>query len=144
MGRDKAWLELDGEPLIVRAVRTVRRLGVDELFISGRADVDYSALQCPVLHDLEPGLGPLGGIERALHACATPLLLVLAVDLPDMTTEFLAKLITRADAVTGVVPMRAGAPEPLAAIYPKCCHEIAFRFFEQSRHSVCDFAEACL
>jgi molybdopterin-guanine dinucleotide biosynthesis protein A len=144
MGRDKAWLDLAGEPLIVRALQTVRWLGVDELFISGRADVDYSALECPVLHDLEPGFGPLGGIERALHACGSPLLLVLAVDLPHMTTAFLAKLIGRTDALTGVVPVRDGALEPLAAIYPKRCHEIAFRFIAQARHSACDFAEAFL
>jgi len=144
MGRDKAWLNLDGEPLIVRAVRTVRRLAVDQLFISGRTDADYATLQCPILHDLEPGFGPLGGIERALHACGSPLLLVLAVDLPHMTTEFLTKLIVRADVLTGAVPTRDGSLEPLAAIYPKRCHEIAFRFIAQSRHSVCDFADDCL
>jgi molybdopterin-guanine dinucleotide biosynthesis protein A len=41
------------------------------------------------------------------------------------------------------VPLRDGDPEPLAATYPKRGHEIAFRFIAQSRHSVCDFAEAC-
>ncbi len=143
MGRDKAWLELDGVPLIVRALQTVRGLGVDELFISGRADGDYSSLRCSVLHDLEPGFGPLGGIERALHACGSPLVLVLAVDLPHMRTDFLAKLIARADAITGVVPLLEGGLEPLAAIYPRRAHEIAFRHIAQSRHSVCDFAEAC-
>jgi molybdopterin-guanine dinucleotide biosynthesis protein A len=95
------------------------------------------------LHDLEPGFGPLGGIERALNTCRTPLLLVVAVDLPRMTTAFLAKLAARADTLTGVLPLREGEPEPLAAIYPKRCHEIARRFIARSRHSVCDFAEAC-
>jgi len=143
MGRDKAWLTLDGEPLIARAIRLVRELGPVEVFISGRADVDYSVLECPVLHDLEPGFGPLGAIERALHACSSPLLLVLAVDLPHMTAAFLARLIDRASALTGVVPLRDGRLEPLAAIYPKRCHEMAFRFIAQSRHCACDFAEAC-
>ena len=39
----------------------------------------------PVLFDLEPSFGPLGGIERVLHECQAPLLLVLAVDVPGMT-----------------------------------------------------------
>jgi molybdopterin-guanine dinucleotide biosynthesis protein A len=144
MGRDKAWLTLDGEPLITRAIQLVRALGPVETFISGRADVDYSALNCPVLHDLIPGLGPLGAIERALHACRSPLLLVLAVDLPHMTTAFLASLVARARAMTGVVPLRDGSLEPLAATYPRRCHEMAFRLLAQSRHCVRDFAEACL
>ena len=93
MGRDKAWIEWEGRPLIGWAVDKVRRLGIEEIFISGRPDGDYAQLGCPVLFDLEPGLGPLGGIERGLHHCTSPLLLVLAVDLPRITAECLGKLV---------------------------------------------------
>jgi molybdenum cofactor guanylyltransferase len=144
MGRDKAWLELDGQPLIALAVEKVRQLGVGEVFISGRAGEDYSALKCPVQHDLAPGCGPLGGIERALHACSSPLLLVLAVDLPRMTAGCLQKLCARCDRLTGIVPKLNGGLEPLAAIYPKRCHVIASDFMARSRHVVREFAEACL
>lgn len=92
MGCDKAWVEFEGRPLIALAVEKVRDLRVNEIFISGREGVDYGALNCPVLLDLEPGFGPLGGIERALRDCASPLLLVLAVDLPRMTARFLGNL----------------------------------------------------
>jgi molybdopterin-guanine dinucleotide biosynthesis protein A len=144
MGRDKAWVELDGRPLLELAVEKVRRLGVEELFISGRAGVDYSAVKHPVLFDREPGSGPLGGIERALHAASSPLVLVLAVDLPDMTTAFLQKLSGRADRLTGAVPSLRGEFEPLAAIYPKRCHAFAFEALARSRRSARDFAAACL
>jgi molybdopterin-guanine dinucleotide biosynthesis protein A len=92
MGRDKAWIESDGQPLIALALDKIRQLGVAEVFISGRADVDYSALKIPVLFDAKPGCGPLGGIEQALQVCATPLLLVLAVDMPHMTVSCLQTL----------------------------------------------------
>ncbi|MCX6894634.1 MAG: NTP transferase domain-containing protein [Verrucomicrobia bacterium] len=72
-----------------------------------------------MLLDLEASFGPLAGIERALHVAHAPLLLVLAVDLPDMTGKFLQKLIARCDPHTGVVPKRANGFEPLAAISPK-------------------------
>lgn len=143
MGRDKAWLEWDGQPLLQRAVQTARQLGVAELLISGRSGEDYSALNCRVVFDLEPGFGPLGGIERALHACESPLLLVLAVDLPRMTADFLRKLAIRCDRWTGVVPRLNGELEPLAAIYPKRCHAFAFEALARSRRTVRDFAEAC-
>lgn len=80
-----------------------------------------------MLFDLEQGFGPLGGIERALHECQSPLLLVLAVDLPGMTLAFLHKLTARCDRLTGVIPKLNGELEPLAAIYPKRCHAFAFR-----------------
>src|SRR5580765_4688037 len=83
MGKDKGWLEVDGQPLLARALSTLRDSGINEILISGRAGIDYSSLHYPVLLDLEPGCGPLSGIERALEAARAPLLLVLAVDLPN-------------------------------------------------------------
>lgn len=144
MGRDKAWVEFDGQTLLARAVEKVRRLGVKEVFISGRVGVDYSALNCPVLCDLEPGFGPLGGIERGLHASASPLLLVLAVDLPNMTSDFLGRLLARCDRLTGVVPELDGRLEPLAAIYPRRCHAFVVETIANPRRAARDFAAACL
>lgn len=144
MGRDKAWVEFSGRPLIAHAVDKIAALGVREIFISGRAGQDFSAWKCPVLFDLEPGFGPLGGIERALHECQSPLLLVLAVDLPGMTPEFLLKLTARCDRLTGVIPKLDGELEPLAAIYPKRCHALAFSAIARSRHAAREFATACL
>jgi molybdenum cofactor guanylyltransferase len=143
MGRDKAWLELDGIPLVRLAVEKIRSVGIAEIFISGREDGDYSALNCPVLRDLEPGFGPLGGIERALHACTSPLLLVLAVDMPHLTPAWLCQLIRHCDPLTGALPKLAGHLEPLAAIYPKRCHAYAYDAVIKSRHTVRDFAAAC-
>jgi molybdopterin-guanine dinucleotide biosynthesis protein A len=43
-----------------------------------------------------------------------------------------------------VVPRLNHALEPLAAIYPKSCHALACAAIAKSRHSVRDFAAACL
>jgi molybdopterin-guanine dinucleotide biosynthesis protein A len=143
MGRDKAWLEFNGQPLIFRAFRTVRDLGITEVFVSGRADTDYSKLHCSVLLDREPGSGPLAGIERALDAAQAPLLLVLAVDLPRMTADFLRKLARKCDPLTGVIPKLRGQLEPLVAVYPRRCRFIARDCLLKFRLAACDFAEAC-
>jgi molybdopterin-guanine dinucleotide biosynthesis protein A len=104
MGRDKAWLEVDGQPLLARALAVLREAGPREVFISSRADRGDAALGCPVLLDREPDLGPLGGIERALQAAASPLVLVLAVDLPYMTGGFLRKLLAGISCTTRETP----------------------------------------
>ena len=144
MGQDKAWLKVGGESLLARAVSTVRDSGIEEMFISGHAGGDYSSLRCPVLFDRELGCGPLSGIERALEAASAPLLLVLAVDLPNMTSAFLRKLAGRCDPLTGAVPRLKGQLEPLAAVYPKRCRFIALECLLKCRHAVRDFADACL
>ena len=142
MGRDKAWITLDGVPLLPLAVAKVRALGVEEIMISGRAGEDYSALRCPVLFDLAPGFGQLGGIERALHQCASPLLLVLAVDMPRMSVGYLQNLVSHCDPRTGVVPRLHHQLEPLAAIYPKRCHALAAAAIRHSCWAARDFAKA--
>jgi molybdenum cofactor guanylyltransferase len=144
MGRDKAWVESGGKPLIQLAVEKVRELGIAEIFLSGRPGKDYSALKCPVLFDREPGFGPLGGIERGLHASAAPLVLVLAVDLPQMNSTFLRKIVARCDRLTGAVPQLEDSLEPLAAIYPKRCHALAAAAIAHSQPAARDFASACL
>jgi molybdopterin-guanine dinucleotide biosynthesis protein A len=144
MGHDKAWLELEGEPLIARALATLREVGIDEIFISGKPGTDYSGLRCPVLFDRQPGLGPLGGIECALDACSTPKLLVLAVDLPHMTVDFLREMVASCEPPQGVVPVLFDQLEPLAAVYPKRCHALLRGCLAQSRLSARSFAQACL
>lgn len=143
MGRNKAWLELDGKPLLRLALDKVRALGIQEVFVSGRAGEDYSALPCPVLFDQVPGLGPLGGIERGLAECTAPLLLVLPVDLPFLTTDFLRKLANHCDPLTGTVPKLRGEWEPLVAIYPKRCHALTRAALAQKRLAAHEFAATC-
>ena len=65
MGRDKAWLPLDGQPLLARQIELVRELAPEELFISGRSDTDYTRLGCPVLTDEFTDAGPLAGLRPA-------------------------------------------------------------------------------
>jgi molybdenum cofactor guanylyltransferase len=143
MGRDKAWVELDGRPLITVAIEKIQRLGVEEIFISGRTDVDYSALNCPVLQDHQPECGPLEGIGRGLEACQAPLLLVLAVDMAAMRVEMLQQLMAQCDPMTGVVPELPAGLEPLAAIYPKRSHTLVQAAITDSRFSARDFATVC-
>jgi len=144
MGQNKAWLEVGGQPLIMRTLAVLRTSGIQEVFISGRAGVDYSALGCPVLLDLHPNCGPLGGIQRALAGVTAPMVLVLAVDLPRMTSDFLRKLAEHCQSETGAVPKLRGELEPLAAIYPKRCELIVQECLLNSRLAARDFAEACL
>lgn len=119
MGRDKAWLEIAGQTLLARQIGLAQELGAVEIFISGRADVDYSTFGWRVLQDRFSEAGPLAGIERALDTTTAPMLLVLAVDLPEMSPEFLRTLAKNCSEDHGVIPCVNGRIEPLAAFYPK-------------------------
>ena len=131
MGRDKAWLPLAGKSLLARQVELVRQLGPAEVFIAGRADTDYRALGCRVLTDRFFDAGPLAGIERALEATTSPRLLVLAVDLPNLTVPFLRRLAIGCAGEAGVVSRYDGHIEPLVAFYPKAAWPVLVRLLDE-------------
>jgi len=144
MGRDKAFLEFEGAPLLARQVKLAREAGAKEIFISGRANTDYTTFNCPILFDDFPDAGPLAGIDRALDVCATPILLVLAVDMPQMTASLLQELVAQCEAGVGVIPRANGRIEPLAAFYPKASSQLSASLLVSGANAVTGFAERCV
>lgn len=129
MGREKGLLEFAGEPLIVRTARVVDPL-VAEVTIVGPQE-RYAALGLRSIAD--QGVGdeeanekvqtPLAGIATALRTSKMPWNLILACDLPYLTTEWLDWLLGRAmdSSAHIVMPRTSRGVEPLAAVYRKEC-----------------------
>jgi molybdopterin-guanine dinucleotide biosynthesis protein A len=67
--------------------------------------------------DPAPGSGPLAAVVAGLRSRAFDEALVLAVDLPLLTSETLAAVRARRREALAVVPAPGGIPQPLAAWY---------------------------
>lgn len=127
MGRDKALLELSGEPLIVRVARLVSAAVGGVAVVVGSAAA-YSRAHLVVVEDDWPGAGPLGGIATALRVSPAEWNLVVACDLPYLTQDWLDFLVARArpSNADALLPMNFNGAEPLCAMYHKRC-EAALR-----------------
>ena len=143
MNRDKAFLNIDGTPLLARQIELVRLAGAAKIFISGRSGVDYSGFNCPVLEDKFQDAGPLAGIERALEASTAPLLLVVAVDLPNLTGDLLGTLARCCKENAGAIPRINGKIEPLIAFYPKAALSLLIKSLGEKSNAVKDFVKGC-
>ena len=119
MGRDKAVIELDGEPLVVRAARLLQPI-VGPPTIIGPAE-RFAPFGLHVIADDQPGFGPLGGIATALRAATHPWNLIIGCDLPFLTQGWLESLIRQAlgSQADVVLPLSAQGAEPLCAMYHK-------------------------
>jgi molybdopterin-guanine dinucleotide biosynthesis protein A len=114
-GSDKAFYRLEDQPLWQRQIDKLEPLMPSEILISANADQHFDTPH-RTLVDAAPDSGPLGALVTCLRATKLPRLLVLAVDLPEMTLNFLGEL---AYAGCGAVPQDTeGRFEPLAAVYP--------------------------
>lgn len=120
MGRDKALLKLeDGRTLLERSVALLRGVGASEVLVSVGNVRTYGMPCTREIQDITVGCGPMGGLAAALAEARSSLCVVLAVDLPAMTSAYLGALLAEARVSCGVVPVLGNSVEPLAAIYPK-------------------------
>jgi len=125
MGRDKAFIEVSGIALWQRELEVLRALHPSEVFLVGPIRDEWLENDVEIVTDAVPDSGPLGGLVAALRRCRTTHLIILAVDLPNMTSVFLQELASKCTTENGVVPIRDDRFEPLAAVYPKLSLSLA-------------------
>lgn len=92
-GQDKALQLLHGEPLLVHAIRRLRPQ-VDGLLLNSNASAEsFATYGLSVVPDCLPGfLGPLAGIHAGLFRTPHSFLMTVAVDLPFMPLDLVARL----------------------------------------------------
>lgn len=116
MGTDKAFLQHNGRTLLECALTLARSVSEDVWIVGSREK--FSAYG-PVVEDIFPEQGPLGGIHAALLGSRNNLNLMLAVDMPFVSPAFLRYLVSvaRASDVTVVIPRVEARLQPLCAVY---------------------------
>ena len=143
MGSDKALLPWSASDLLDHALVRLRAVTPDVRILSG-PELRYPDRGVPVLRDLVPDAGSLGGVLAGLEAlaqrgagggagggAASDAGLFLGIDLPFVTVSLLARLAALAEGFDAVVPVSPGGPEPLAALYrPACLPPIRRRMAE--------------
>ena len=140
MGRDKArLLDREGRELWRGRLELLRQLGAGEVLISCREDQGYLAESgAQLVFDQWEDAGPMGGIVSCLEAMKADRLLVLAVDLPEMTRVGLTALLTAAG--EGGAVFRCGRfLEPLVAVYPKAMAGSGRRRLEEGEFALLEW-----
>ena len=115
-GRDKAALQVGPSVILERQLAILRTL-VDRILIVANDEARYAGYGVPVVCDLVPDAGALGGLYTAIRAAGTSRTLVMACDLPFLTRAFLSRLVADGDEVDVVLPRTADGFQPLCATY---------------------------
>jgi molybdenum cofactor guanylyltransferase len=136
MGRDKAFVEHDGETLLTTAL-TLARGVADQVCIVGSRE-KFAAFGV-VVEDEFRDCGPLGGIHAALRSSETELNLMLAVDMPFVPAGFLQYLVLQArDAPMAyvIIPRPENRWQPLCAVYRRSFAEAAEEALRAGRNRI--------
>lgn len=137
MGRDKARLPhpVSGQPLVAHQAALLREAGAGVVWLATRAGEDYpeadgvaafgdgSARVSGLRRVYDDGeYGPLPALAGALEAASSPLVLVVAVDMPALTAGHLEALLAASNSSEGCGAVARGADggaEPFCAVYPR-------------------------
>jgi len=135
MGRDKAFVMLDGRSLLDRQLDLARSVCADVRIVGDPAKFSQFA---PVVEDAFRGCGPLGGIHAALRSSETDLNLLVAVDIPFVSAQFLEFLLakSRASESMVIVARTSDGWQPLCAVYRRGFAELAEKALRASRFRI--------
>lgn len=132
-GHDKSALVVDGVRFLDRQIAALRPLVADILLVGYPGNIPEA---CTAVEDRVPGAGPLGAIISALVATRADRLLVLAADLPFVTTPFLDSLFGVDERALAVVPVTGDRWQPLCAVYDRRALRVLSDAFESGERSV--------
>lgn len=118
-GADKALLEVGGTRIVDRQVAALAPLVAEVLVVGGPMSAERAVAGARHVADLQPGRGPLAGIEAAFRACDADALLVLGCDLPFLDEKLLQTVRDHAPEKQACVPRVDGRAQALHARYSR-------------------------
>jgi molybdopterin-guanine dinucleotide biosynthesis protein A len=129
MKRNKAFLPFGDSTFLEHLLGELEDF--PEILISAAAGEThlYDSFNRPVLEDIYPGRGPIGGLYTALVNCRSSRLLVLGCDKPlfkGNLGKFLAEQSCSGDYEALVPRTRDGRLQPLCAIYTVSCVKVFY------------------
>ncbi len=148
MGFNKAFIELDkktGETILSRTVSLFSELFDETVIVTADASIysGYSEAGVPVLTDIYPDCGSLGGIFTALKSFPGSPLFVAACDMPHIAPAAIKAVIESARSST--TPFDAAIPyidsryHPLHAFYTQSSTDRMERMIKERTLRVQDF-----
>jgi molybdopterin-guanine dinucleotide biosynthesis protein A len=119
-GEPKALLELGGKRIIERVVDAVGAV-LNDLLIVTNTPERYAFLGLPMVPDVYPDGGALGGLFTGLRAAAGDAAFTVACDMPFLHPAIVRMIVARAGEGDVVIPRTGEQLETMHAVYGKAC-----------------------
>ncbi|MBH0198695.1 MAG: molybdenum cofactor guanylyltransferase [Nitrospira sp.] len=137
MGKDKRFLLVGGRPLYERSLAVLRSL-FQEVRIVIAQDSPPVVSDVPVLRDLVPDCGTLGGIYTGLKEAGTAHIFVVACDMPFLNSSVIRYLVSLKSQADAVVARLSHGVQPTHAVYSRRCLPVFEEMVKTGRLKVQD------
>src|SRR5271163_2171526 len=105
MGSDKALLKINGISLLQRQCAKLQHAGISELILSTRPDSPVTIPEARTVLDPWEDIGPIAGIAAVLQAASSPVVFMLAVDMPCISSRMIQHILSLSNKDRGCVPL---------------------------------------
>lgn len=139
-GEPKALMELGGRPIVARVLDVVRQVTERVLLVTNTPDL-YAFLGLPMVPDVFPEGGSLGGIYSGLRAAPGDAAFTVACDMPFLSEPVARLVLARAGEADVVAPRIGEQWETLHACYGKACLAPMERRLREGRLRITGFFE---
>lgn len=121
MGREKAFLSYHGMTFLDKLI--LEFSDFREILVSVDKRENHPEIPYPMVEDIYPDAGPMGGIYSALSRCRSDALLVIPCDVPLFSQSLFDRLMESWEKGTDAVILvtEDGRKHPLCGIYHKSC-----------------------
>lgn len=121
MGQDKAFLSYHGMTFLDKLVLEFRDFR--EILVSVDKEENHPDIPYPMVEDIYPDAGPMGGIYSALSVCKSDALFVIPCDVPLFSKELFDSLMKewKKDTDVEILVTKDERIHPLCGIYHKNC-----------------------
>ncbi len=142
MQREKGLVLLHNKAFIHHIINCLESI-TDSIFLV-TSNTDYKQFNLPLVGDVYPERGPLGGIHAALKHTSAGRILILSCDIPLITKEILKQLILKSemDKKSIYFTVTEDKWHPLIGIYSKNLLEDLDRTLKENRLKVIDFIKS--
>lgn len=122
MGFDKALLQMDGEYVLLRTTKQLKKLFSEVILGTNDREKFPAAFSEELfLEDVYREQGPLGGLVTALESSKTEVLFLMACDIPAVASDLIQKMFFYTKKYEVVICRQNNTLEPLFAFYHRSC-----------------------
>ena len=140
MGKNKAFLQVGGIPIIQRIYSVFQELFEEILIITNETEL-FTHLKAKIYNDLIPDRGALGGLYTGLFYSSFKFSFCVACDMPFLRRSLIDFLLSKTEDYDAVVPRTLDGLQPLHAVYSRHCLGPIKQLIDHGGLKIIDFYE---
>ena len=121
MGQDKRFMKVGGASVFERTLSVLRVTFAENIVVLAEPIEGLDVQRCPVVYDLIPNAGSLGGLYTGLMTASRSRVFALACDMPFLDPEVIRFMLSQDESADVIVANLGGRFQPMHAVYSKRC-----------------------